>query len=380
VYGGLTGLRFDQSVAQGVVDLDTALRAQLTEADPPSKVVIFGYSQSGTIVTNELRNLAANPATAPPAGQLENVVIGDPNRPHGGILSMLPGFRIPILGVTFNGPMPTDTGYKLVDISFKYDAISDFPQFPIDLLAVANALAGYVYIHGTYPSDNPYGYTPAQLLTAMNDPANQQQFNTNTLYITLPDKNLPILQPVRDIAALTGTGFLVNPILDLIQPAVRVLVELGYNRTIPYGQPTTFGLIPPIHPIKLGVDLVRAAVEGVQAAFHDIAGGAPAPIAPPTTAISPKSPAENLSIAVNTMTSETTSSAPSATTAGSVTTLTRRTTQTAQPEPARKTTLAPKKAEQKNIGRASPKFSPKTTKPRGEQTRTPNRPTARAAA
>ncbi|HEY7053218.1 MAG TPA: PE-PPE domain-containing protein, partial [Mycobacterium sp.] len=165
VYGGLTGLRFDQSVAQGVVDLDTALRAQLTEADPPSKVVIFGYSQSGTIVTNELRNLAANPATAPPAGQLENVVIGDPNRPHGGILSMLPGFRIPILGVTFNGPMPTDTGYKLVDISFKYDAISDFPQFPIDLLAVANALAGYVYIHGTYPSDNPYGYTPAQLLT-----------------------------------------------------------------------------------------------------------------------------------------------------------------------------------------------------------------------
>jgi hypothetical protein len=45
LYGGLTALTWKQSVLTGVGLYDTAVRAQLPTAD--TKVVLFGYSQSG---------------------------------------------------------------------------------------------------------------------------------------------------------------------------------------------------------------------------------------------------------------------------------------------------------------------------------------------
>ena len=68
-------------------------------------------------------------------------------------------------------PTPTDTGIELTTIDFEYDGVSDFPRYGGNLLAVANAIAGFAYIHGTYldPNQNgdfvglPDGYTPAEL-------------------------------------------------------------------------------------------------------------------------------------------------------------------------------------------------------------------------
>ncbi len=211
------------------------------------------------------------------------MAIGDTNRPNGGILARFPGLYIPGLNVTFDGPAPTDTGYKTTDIAFQYDPIADFPQYPIDLLADLNAIAGFLGVHATYP--NPYlpipagipffptalpdGYTPTALQQAMADPANRQVFG-DTTYITLPAINLPILQPLLDIGADTGTSWLTKPIVDLIQPTFRVLIELGYNRTIPYGQPTPAGLFPTVSPGTLGKNLVTAARQGIQDALTDV--------------------------------------------------------------------------------------------------------------
>lgn len=278
MYGGFTALTFDASVAQGVINLDDAVRNQFM-MDPTGQVVIFGYSQSATITTIQKRNFAANPMTAPPTDQLSIVVIGNPNRPNGGILNRAPGLSIPILGVTFNGPTPTDTGYPTTDIGFKYDAISDFPQFPINLLAVANALAGFQYVHGTFPDAMPGGYTPAELAVLMNDPANRQVFG-DTTYITIAPKNLPIVQPLLDIGDATGLSPVVTPLVNLVQPILTVLIELGYDRTIPYGQPTTFGLFPIINPLTLSVDLIAATIQGVGNALSSIDTTPLAPLAP----------------------------------------------------------------------------------------------------
>ena len=96
-------ITFDPSVAQGVTDLNTALQDQLAN-NPGEQVVIFGYSQSGDIIAKTLRNYANDPTTAPPKDQVSFVVIGDTNRPNGGILARFPGLYIPGLNITFDGP------------------------------------------------------------------------------------------------------------------------------------------------------------------------------------------------------------------------------------------------------------------------------------
>jgi PE-PPE domain len=281
-------ITFDPSVAEGVVDLQTALQSQLTN-HPGEPVVIFGYSQSSDISTIVKRSLASDPM-APPRDQVSFVLIGNTNRPNGGIFARFPGLYIPILNITFNGPTPTDTGYKTTDIAFQYDPVADFPRYPINILADLNAVAGFLGVHATYP--NPYlpippgvpffptglpgGYTPAELQQLMNDPANRQTYG-DTTYITIPANNLPLLQPLLDIGAATGLSALTTPIVDLIQPALRVLIELGYDRTIPYGQPTPAGLFPTIDPTKLATDLATAVGQGIQAALTDLATHATSP-------------------------------------------------------------------------------------------------------
>ena len=196
---------------------------------------------------------------------------------------------VPILDATFGLPTPTNTEMSTVDIAFEYDGVADFPLYPINLLAVLNATAGFWYTHGSYlapdgrnPDQLPNGLTPTELAEAIADPANRQRTaGSDTTYVLIPTPNLPLLQPLREFGAFTGTEFLTDPLIALIQPALRVLIETGYDRSLPYGQPAPFRLIPRVNPITLTVDLVNAIGQGIQ----DAAGGTGAPITPATAAI-----------------------------------------------------------------------------------------------
>ncbi|CAN5186389.1 hypothetical protein BH09ACT8_BH09ACT8_11690 [soil metagenome] len=282
---------YDLSVAEGVLNLRTALDSQLSD-HPDDPVVIFGYSQSANVVAKTLREFAADPTSAPSTDQVSFVVIGDPNRPNGGLLARMPVAQIPILNIGADGAMPTDTGYHATDIAFRYDPIADFPQYPLNLLADLNSVFGFFTAHMGYP--NPYqtyaadlpifattlpnGYTEDELHAAMNDPANRQTYG-DTTYITIAPKYLPILQPLVDIGLLTGTSALINPVVDLVQPTFTALIELGYDRTIPYGQPTTFGLFPKLDPVEVASDLADAVGKGVHDALADVGIGAVTPAA-----------------------------------------------------------------------------------------------------
>ena len=49
----------------------------------------------------------------------------------------------------------------------------------------------------------------------------------------IPQKGtLPLFQPIADLAIATGTTPFVKPILDLISPVFKVLIDLGYDRTL----------------------------------------------------------------------------------------------------------------------------------------------------
>jgi hypothetical protein len=289
------------SVSTGVHNLGTQL-ADTYSTDPTGQFYLTGYSQGATVVSYFKRSYPTNPTSQglPPLDQLTFVMAANPNRPNGGLF-MRPGifgpFNIPILDATVGIPAPTDTGVKTTDIAIQYDGVSDFPEYPINLLADINALAGLFFIHPTYvypnsshPDSHPYGYTLDQFTAAVaaaqqaadngqcTDANNCQQFG-DTTYITLPTTNLPILAPLRYLGEQTGLSFLTRPLADLVQPVMTVLIETGYDRTS-YGTPTPFRLIPIVNPVTLGADLVAATLQGIRDAIGDIDGTRPTP--PPT--------------------------------------------------------------------------------------------------
>ncbi|MGV9801715.1 PE-PPE domain-containing protein [Mycobacterium sp. NPDC003449] len=303
-WGGLDGAKWNVSVRSGV-DRLVSTYADVTTAHPTDDISIFGYSQGATvssIVKGNLGDLSqAN------KDRLNFFFIGNPQRPNGGIFERLAALgTVPILDATFGNPTPTDTcehsdgSHCATDFALQYDGVADFPEFPLNPLATANALAGFWYVHGTYlapdddepPTATPYGYSPAEIadaIAAANEvggctAANHCQRHGDTIYLTLPARTLPLMQPVLDLGAATGTTALIDPVVDLISPMAQTLIETGYDRT-DYGKPSPFGLIPRIDPVKLAGDLAGDIPEGIHAALDPGPTPLPGSTATPTVTV-----------------------------------------------------------------------------------------------
>ncbi len=280
-WGGLSGAKFDVSVASGVQQLTSDLVGPYRPG-PDDPVVIFGYSQGATVASRE--KFLLSDLSAEDQANISFVLIGNPNRPNGGLFERLAPFgTVPILDATFGLPTPTDTAMSTVDVAFEYDGVADFPLYPVNLLATLNAVAGFWYIHGTMLSPNggnldelPNGLTPDELAAAIADPANQQRTTgSDTTYVLIPTPNLPLLQPLREFGAFTGLEFITTLLIDLVQPALRVLIETGYDRTLPYSEPAPLRLIPLVNPFTLAVDLAQAVGQGINDVVNDLRGDPP---------------------------------------------------------------------------------------------------------
>jgi hypothetical protein len=281
---------WNASVGEGVTNLDTALTPY---KDPTSteQVVIFGYSQGGAVVSHEMYNLAGlDPAIK---DRLTVVTIGNIENPQGlwSRLSFLP--TIPILNITFGPQLPTNIGIKSTNYSFEYDPVGDAPLYWGNPFAMLNALAAFQYVHGNYlvPNSNdptgelPYGYTPETLATAIQN-APHRTYQDATFVLIPQQGTLPIMQPFIDIASATGTTALVKPIVDLLSPLTKVLIDLGYDRTANPGIPQTLSILP-FNPfqnwVAVGLNLIAATGQGIQAFLGDL-GVSPTTIAPATPA------------------------------------------------------------------------------------------------
>jgi hypothetical protein len=267
---GINNLTFDVSVSQGLTILNNAIQTAVSSGN--TTINVFGYSQSAAIASLEMQML--NPTNTPggsllPLGVHLNVtLVGDVSNPNGGLLTRFPGLSLPSLGLTFGTATP-DNSFPTRIYTIEYDGFADFPQYPIDLLSDVNAFVGIVELHGTYPF-----FTATQLLpTSMGGeaiPLTNTTVPTLTDYFILPTQNLPLLDPVRAIP-LIG-----NPIADLVQPDLRVLVDLGYGSTTqgwspnPPNVPTPFGVIPPVSPITVAGALATGTQQGISAFANDI--------------------------------------------------------------------------------------------------------------
>lgn len=308
-WGGLTGDKWDVSTGKGLAALNGALVDTLAQNPPNTPVILMGYSQGGNIVSREKRNLAGLPKDQT---YLSFVMIGNSNRPNGGLFERLAFLgHVPILDATFGLPAPTDTCDHIcaTDIAFEYDGVADFPLYPVNALAVLNAIAGFWYVHGTYLAPNaksdvgelPDDYTPAELAAELADQDNWQEHG-DTRYVTIPTRTLPIVRPFLEFASFSHTEFLINPIVALVSPLLRVLIDTGYDRSLSYGAPAPFRLIPRVDPVTFVKDVIAAIDEGVQAAFGRKPAPAPAPAPAATPAASspqqitatPEEPADGL--------------------------------------------------------------------------------------
>ncbi len=234
---------FDQSVGYGVTNLNQAINVQ----PAGESMVVFGYSQSARIASVEKGNLAAAGSTLP----VSFVLIGNPNRPNGGILERFEGLKIPIAGITFDGATPTNTDFKTVDVTRQYDGWSDFPTNPLNPFATANAIAGINYLHSDYQS------------VGLGDALYQGSYG-DTDYYMIPSQRLPLLMPLADAGVP-------SPVITILDAPVRVLVESGYDRTISPGAPTKASILYFPNPVQTGVNFMIAIPTGLDDGAQEVA-------------------------------------------------------------------------------------------------------------
>ena len=257
---------FDQSEAQGQQILDAAILNQIAtrDVDAANPVVVSGWSQSSVISSLLQPELASQGV---PSDDVHFVLVGDESAPNGGMLERfdLPDGTqpsIPSLGLTFSGPEASDL-YPTDVYTHEYDGFADFPQYPINPLSDLNAVLGIVFEHVTYP-----GLTAEQVADAIQLPTSAADTLTN--YYEIPVTTLPLLEPLQLIP------FIGNPLADLLNPDLSVLVNLGYgnvddNYLGGWSQgdadvPTTLGFLPSSSVLE---QVPQALANGLQQGITD---------------------------------------------------------------------------------------------------------------
>ncbi|WP_237160344.1 PE-PPE domain-containing protein [Mycolicibacter engbaekii] len=224
-------LNFGDSLAQGVANLEAAIRPQLEAGD---NVTVFGFSQSSVVATLAMHNLIANaPGGAYDPDNLHFVLIGAPNSAVGGMLSRLSfpdAFdgamqRIPFLNIPLGIDSIPGLPFTTAVYSTEYDGWTAFPQNPLNLLAVINALVGIPALHNNYFDENL---------------ANAIDLGSigNASYYVLPEQ-LPILAPIY------GLGDFGRLVGDAVAPILKTVIDWSYgNPGAPDAGITVDGLDP----------------------------------------------------------------------------------------------------------------------------------------
>jgi hypothetical protein len=235
---------FDQSVSQGVADLNVAITPDL---DAGTAVGVVGVSQSAVIASLEMEQL--DPSGAPSDLPAAFVLLGDPMNPDGGLFERFPG--LDIFGATFSGATPADD-FPTAVYTHEYDPLSDFCAYPIDGLCDLNAILGV----------GDHSYTAADLSTAFELPTTGA---TETTYYMIPAE-LPLIEAIQDIPVV-GTL-----LADLLGPDLSALVNFGYGdpdfgySLDPANIPTPAELLPPVSDFQ---ELLPALTTGTEVGIEN---------------------------------------------------------------------------------------------------------------
>lgn len=266
-------LNLDRSVRVGM----PVLHQQL--ATTSGTVLVAGYSLGALLVEQLKRDVAA--ADDPPSPlDLSFLQIATPFVPNGGIFARFPGIAIPNVVSAMGPGQPSQ--YDTTYIVNEYDLWGDFPAY-FNPVAILNAVLGHKYAHVDNWYDAADPTDPDNLVKSVTDPVSG---GTET-YILVPASRLPLLGPLRDIAYHLGVSGPAERLLGLVEPLLRVIVDMGYTDRLNLNPEvrTPFSLITPPRKIIEALNAVPGAVrEGLENLLGITRPAAPAPVAPPATA------------------------------------------------------------------------------------------------
>lgn len=180
------------ATGNGVRALDRRLSqvATGTKASGDGPTVVLGFS-NGAGVAEAWMAQHSGTVGAPSPDELSFVLIGNPRRAHGGIMPPI---------------APTD--YHVIDVVRQYDPMADFPDRPLNLLALANVAAGML-------SPMHLDYRGVDL----DDPDNVVWTEGNTTYVFVPTTELPLLKPLRALGFDELAAKLNGPLTEIIEKA-----------------------------------------------------------------------------------------------------------------------------------------------------------------
>jgi hypothetical protein len=223
-------------------------------------LIVAGYSLGTMAAEQERRNLQAlNAADAPSRDQLTFVMIASPFAGNGGIFGRFPGLGIP--GVTSGMGAAQPSRYDTTYSAIMYDTYADFPAYfnPLSLLNSALSIR-YGHPDAFYDPIDPA--TSYAYLTKVDDPVT----GSKDRYILYYNPHLPLLGPLRELASLTQTSAIAEPMISAFEPLLRVLVDMSYtdrvNANPSASVPFSF-ITPPVKFVEALAAMPGALAQGV---------------------------------------------------------------------------------------------------------------------
>jgi hypothetical protein len=245
---------------------------------------VDAYGLGSWATVEAVRRLLAD-APAPPATTVAAILLRTPTRPNGGLLSRIDARNStpPSNFNAFGGGQPPGAAVDVsfVDVAREYDGFVDAPSW-FNPLSVANAIAGALFLSNyndtatwrdprcpngtcvataTWPVTLPTATGPVYAVARVPDPANPGQTidisspspvgvaviptsGDQTVYYTQYTRVLPLLMPlqlpfdgVNHVVAAVAHGQvqpqLTNPLVQVLDPPLRALVNLGYSDVDP---------------------------------------------------------------------------------------------------------------------------------------------------
>ncbi|BBY33491.1 PE family protein [Mycolicibacter minnesotensis] len=256
----------DESMAKGAQILSDRVLALLDEgaAGEGNPVTVFGYSQSAALTTLAMQQLYE---AGVPSSAVHFVLIGDSANPLGGLLVGFADYPEVVESlaegnVTLGNPTPNDL-YPTDIYTLEYDGYADFPQYFLNPISSLNAIMGMAIQHIAY-----LGLTPEQIADAVLLESSPDSMISSYM---IPSEYLPLLYPLLFVP-ITG-----KPIYDLLEPVMRILVNLGYGNIEngwnegPADQPTMVSnLMPDLDWNEVSNALFSAAMSGIGAFVTDL--------------------------------------------------------------------------------------------------------------
>lgn len=195
-------LATDTALVEGVGKANLAVRAI------HDKVVVIGESM-GSMVASRLAAELASSSEPPEPDAIRFVLLAPPEEGVAHYFAV--GSYIPVLN--YRVSRTPKSRYPTSIVIGEYDGWADPPDRPWNLLASANAVLGVNYVHGP----------PMWRVDPTSVPPENITVDGNVTTYSVPTKNLPLTQPLRDLGVPDSA-------VDRADQILRPIIDAGYVR------------------------------------------------------------------------------------------------------------------------------------------------------